>query len=173
VPTRTDRRPPFAVAAALATLLAACASAPPKPQEPSPERALSYQVLSLRDAALNARDAEAAARAYAPDAVVIDADTNTVILHGREQIREAHARFLAACPRARVEATERSYDPESRIVTDVVRSFCARPPAIDGWARYQLAGGAIVGVLKHRMPAFGDLPLPLAAPAEELEGGEP
>jgi hypothetical protein len=149
----------------MAALWSACASAPPKPQPP-PDRALSYQVLSLRDAALNARDAVAAARAYAPDAVVIDADTNTVVLRGREQIREAHARFLAACPRARVEATERSYAPETGIVSDVVRSFCGRPPAIDGWARYQLADGAIVGVLKHRMPAFGD-PVPPAP-----EGGE-
>jgi hypothetical protein len=170
VAPRTDRLPRLL---ALLAALAACASAPPKPQEPSPDRALSTQVLSLRDAALNARDAEAAASAYALDVVVIDADTNTIVLRGRDQIREAHARFLAACPRARVEATERSYAPESRVVTDVVRSFCARPPAIDGWARYQLAGGAIVGVLKHRMPAFGDLPLPLAAPADELDDGEP
>jgi hypothetical protein len=129
-------------------------------------------VLSLRDAALNARDVDAAARAYAPDAVVIDADTNTVVLRGRDQIREAHARFLAACPRARVEATERSTAPETGVVSDVVRSFCARPPAIDGWARYQIAKGAIVGVLKHRVPAFGDLPLPLAAPDGELEEPE-
>jgi hypothetical protein len=51
------------------------------------------------------------------------------------------------------------------VVSDVVRSFCARPPAIDGWARYQLAKGLIVGVLKHRVPAFGD-PVP-PAPADD------
>jgi hypothetical protein len=147
-------------------LSAACATTQePKPQAPAPERALSYQVLTLRDAALNARDPDAAAKAYAPDAVVIDADTNTVVLRGREQIREAHARFLAACPRARIEASERTYAPETGVVSDVVRSFCARPPAIDGWARYQLAKGAIVGVLKHRVPAFGD-PVP-PAPDED------
>jgi ketosteroid isomerase-like protein len=157
VPSRTS--------AALLTLLAACATTQePKPPAPAPERALCYQVLSLRDAALNARDADAAAKAYAVDAVVIDADTNTVVLKGREQIREAHARFLAACPRSRIEATERTYAPETGVVSDVVRSFCARPPAIAGWARYQLAKGAIVGVLKHRVPAFGD-PVP-PAPAD-------
>jgi hypothetical protein len=162
VPSRTHRPAPLA---AIAALFAACATTQePKPAAPAPERAISYQALSLRDAALNARDVDAAAKAYAPDAVVIDADTNTVVLKGRDQIREAHARFLAACPRARIEATERNYAPETGVVSDRVRSFCDRPPAIDGWARYQLAKGAIVGVLKHRVPAFGD-PVP-PAPAE-------
>jgi hypothetical protein len=112
-------------------------------------------VLAIRDSALNAHDLEAAANAYAANAVVVDADTSAVVLRGREQIREAHARFLEACPRARVEVLDRAYSEGGRLVTDVQRVHCDRPPPVEGWVRYEVAGGAIVRVLKHRSPPFG------------------
>jgi hypothetical protein len=112
------------------------------------------QVLELRDAALNARDVDAAAQAYAADAEVIDAGTGTVVLRGRDEIRGAHARFLAACPQARVEVVDRAYAEGGRIVADVVRVHCDRSPPTDGWVRYEVAGRSIVRVLKHRSPPF-------------------
>ncbi|HEX9241345.1 MAG TPA: nuclear transport factor 2 family protein [Anaeromyxobacter sp.] len=158
MPPRTHRRPLLPVAAAIAAALGAACATAPKAEPPGAARTFSYQALSLRDAALNAHDADAAARVYAVDALVVDADSGQIVLRGRDQIREAHARFLAACPRARIEATERAYAEETRLVLDVVRTWCDRPPPIDGWARYQITGGSIVGVLKHAVPAFGELP---------------
>jgi hypothetical protein len=120
-----------------------------------PAAVLAYQVLDVRDAALNARDLETAARAYAPDAVVIDADQGAVVLRGRAEIRAAHARFLSACPRARIEVLDRFFGEEGRLVTDLERVRCDFSEPVQGWVRYELAGGAIVGVLKHRSPPFG------------------
>jgi hypothetical protein len=156
---------PRAHAALLAALVgAACAGPAPRPAgPPAPARAgpapapavLAYQVLDLRDAALNARDLETAARAYAPDAVVIDADAAAVVLRGRAEIREAHARFLDACPRARVEVLDRTFDDHGRLVTDVERVRCTFADPVQGWVRYEISGGAILRVLKHRSPPFG------------------
>jgi ketosteroid isomerase-like protein len=123
---------------------------------PQPSAAvLAYQVLDVRDAALDARDLETVARAYAPDAVVIDADRGAIVLRGRAEIREAHARFLDACPRARVEVLDRSYAEQGRIVTDVERVRCDWNEPVQGWVRYEISGGAILRVLKHRSPPFG------------------
>jgi hypothetical protein len=145
-----------ATSLAAAALLAACsgsraASGPPAEGEP---RHFAFQVLDLRDAALNARDADGAARAYAADALVIDADSATVVLQGRDAIRAAHARFLAACPRARMEVLDRSYANGGRLVIDVARVHCDRPPPVEGWVRYEISGGSIVRVLKRRSPPF-------------------
>jgi hypothetical protein len=153
--------PRAAPAAALAlALCAACAGAPAPPGPPAAggapgALALSYQVLDVRDAALNARDVDTAAMAYAPDAVVIDADRAAIVLRGRAEIREAHARWLDACPRARVEVLDRSYAEKGRIVTDVERVRCNWTDPVEGWVRYELAGGAILRVLAHRSPPFG------------------
>jgi hypothetical protein len=145
-----------AAALAAAALLDACSgsrgsSGPPAGGEP---RHFGFQVLDIRDAALNAHDAEGAARAYAADALVIDADSATVVLQGRDEIRAAHARFLAACPSARMEVLDRSYAEGGRIVTGVERVHCDRPPPVEGWVRYEISGGSIVRVLKHRSPPF-------------------
>jgi hypothetical protein len=157
--------PPPRPAALLATLLcAACAGAPaparkapattPAGSKPDPA-VLAYQVLDVRDAALDARDLETAALAYAPDAVVIDADRGAIVLRGRAEIREAHARFLDACPRARIEVLDRSFAEQGRLVTDVERVRCDWNEPVQGWVRYELSGGAILRVLKHRSPPFG------------------
>jgi hypothetical protein len=114
----------------------------------------AFQVLELRDAALNAHDVDAAARAYAPDAEVIDADTGTVVLRGRDAIRAAHARFLAACPRGRIDVLDRAYAERGRYVVDRQRVQCDRPPAVEGSAKYEVAQGSIVRVLKQRSPPF-------------------
>jgi hypothetical protein len=139
-----------ALAALLSALLGGgCAGAPAAPR-PAPGPAqpgaavLAYQVLEVRDAALNARDLDTAAAAYAPDAVVIDADQAVIVLRGRAAIREAHARFL-----------DRSYGEQGRIVTDVERVRCDWTDPVQGWVRYELSGGAILRVLKHRSPPFG------------------
>ena len=143
-------------AAALAALLA-CSGRHAGPDAPAQgERPhFAYQVLELRDAALNAHDLDAAARAYAVNAEVIDADLAKVVLRGRDEIRAAHARFLEACPRARIEVLDRSYQERGRYVTDVERVHCDRPPPVDGWVRYEIAEGTIVRVLKRSSPPFG------------------
>jgi hypothetical protein len=144
-----------ALAAAVA-LCAACTRAPPSPAPRSTGApAFSSQVLELRDAALNARDVDAAAMAYAEDAVVLDAEAAAIVLRGREEIRAAHARFLAACPRARIEVLDRSYAEQGRIVTDVERVRCNWTAPVEGWVRYEVVGGAVIRVLKHRSPPFG------------------
>ena len=152
MPSRTRR---LALAAAL--VLTACAGTqqPSKGSAPGTPASYAAQVLDLRDAALNAHDADGAAAAYAEGAVVIDADTGAVVLRGRAEIREAHARFLAGCPHARLEVLDRAYDDGARIVSDLERVRCDRPPFTDGWVRYEIAGGAIVRVLKQRSPPFG------------------
>jgi hypothetical protein len=112
-------------------------------------------VLDVRDAALNARDLDTAAGAYASGAVVIDADQSAIVLRGRDEIRAAHARSRDACPRARIEVLDRSYAEQGRIVTDVERVRCNWNDPVEGWVRYEIVGGAIVAVLKHRSPPFG------------------
>jgi hypothetical protein len=140
-----------AVLAALACADPHVAPGPPKMGDLSYH---GYVVLERRDAALNARDADAAAEAYAVDAEVIDAGTGAIVLRGREAIRAAHARFLVACPRARIDVLDRSYTERGRFVTDVERVHCDRPPAVEGAARYEIAGRHIVRVLKQRSPLF-------------------
>ena len=146
-----------AITVAALALLAACSGPHVAPSPPMKEdrRYLAFEVLELRDAALNAHDLDGATGAYAVNAEVIDADTATVVLRGRDEIRAAHARFLAACPRARLEVLDRSYAERGRIVTDVERVHCDRPPPVDGWVRYEIAEGSIVRVLKHASPPFG------------------
>jgi hypothetical protein len=152
---------PVTPRAALATLLcaaccAACAGAEPRPAPaPGPPQSYGAQVLELRDAALVARDLEGATRAYDPDAVVIDADSGQVVLRGRAEIRAALERFFRLCPRPRLEVLDRSYQERGRIVTDVERVTCERGTPVQGWVRYEISGGAIVRVLKHRSPPFG------------------
>jgi hypothetical protein len=144
-------------AASIAAVLVAACAGPRDPSGPPAKRDRRYyafQVLELRDAALNAHDLEMAARAYAPHAEVIDAATATVVLRGREQIRAAHARFLEACPRGRVEVLDRWYAERGRYVTDVERVHCGRLPPVEGKVRYEIAEGAIVRVLKVRSPPF-------------------
>jgi hypothetical protein len=114
----------------------------------------AFQVLELRDAALNAHDVDAAAVAYAPDAEVIDADTGAIVLRGREAIRAAHARFLAACPRGRIDVLDRFFAERGRFVVDRQRVQCDRPPAVEGSVKYEIAQGSIVRVLKQRSPPF-------------------
>jgi hypothetical protein len=148
-------RPPTVAALALA-LGAACAHGPGAPVATASEPpAYAYQVLEVRDAALNARDLDAAAMAYAVDAVVVDADANAVVLRGRAEIRAAHAQYLELCPRARIELLERTFAEQGRIVVDVERVRCNWTEPVEGWVRYRVEGGAIVGVLKHRSPPFG------------------
>ena len=152
---RMTRARTAATTLAAGALLAACSGSRAASVPPGGEpRHFAFQVLDLRDAALNARDADGAARAYAVDALVIDADSATVVLQGRDEIRAAHARFLAACPRARMEVLDRSYAEGGRIVTDVERVHCDRPPPVEGWVRYEISGGSIVRVLKRRSPPF-------------------
>lgn len=145
---------PRAAALALAALAAGCARAPAAAPRAAAPPALAYQVLDVRDAALNARDVDTAAQAYAEGAVVIDADRAAVVLRGRAEIREAHARWLDACPRARVEVLDRSYAEQGRLVTDVERVRCDWTDPVEGWVRYEISGGAILRVLKHRSPPF-------------------
>jgi hypothetical protein len=145
-----------ATTAAALALLAACSGphVAPDPPVKDGKRYYAFQVLELRDAALNAHDLDAAARAYAPNAEVFDAETGTAVLRGRDEIRAAHGRFLERCPRARLEILDRSYAERGRYVTDVERVHCDRPPPVEGWVRYEIAEGSIVRVLKRRSPPF-------------------
>src|SRR5512138_1448842 len=144
--------PTYLLLAALA-LAVACSHSPKtaaRGDDPNRTRYYALQVLEIRDAALNAHDLDTAARAYALDAIVIDADTNQVVLHGREEIRLAHQRFLQLCPTARIEVLDRAYQEGGKIVTDRERVHCKRGvPPVDGWVRYEIHEGAIVRVLKH------------------------
>jgi hypothetical protein len=150
-------RPRQKTAAALALALAACAheAGAPRAAPAAAPPAYAFQVLEVRDAALNARDPEAAAMAYAVDAVVVDDEVKAVVLRGRAEIRAAHARFLEQCPRARIELLERTFAEQGRVVVDVERVRCNWSDPVEGWVRYRIEGGAIVGVLKHRSPPFG------------------
>jgi len=142
-------------AAALAALLA-CAG-PHEAASPPAEgdrRGYAFLVLDLRDAALAAHDLDAAARAYAVNAQVIDADTGTVVLRGREEIRAAHARFLDRCPAARIEVLDRAYGERGRYASDVERVHCRGAAPVEGWVKYEIDQGTIVRVLKRSSPPF-------------------
>lgn len=152
--TSAPRPLPALAAAALALLACAGPDAAPNAPVKGDRRYYAFQVLEVRDAALNAHDLDATARAYAVNAEVIDAETGAVVLRGRDEIRAAHARFLAACPRARVEVLDRAYAERGRIVADVERVHCDRSPPVEGTVRYEIAEGSIVRVLKHRSPPF-------------------
>lgn len=119
----------------------------------------AFSVMDLRDAALNARDLDTAAGAYAEDAAVIDADTGLVLLRGRADIRTAHARFLAACPDARLEILDRAYGERERIVADLERVRCrVGGQPVETRVRYEIAQGTIVRVLQHGSPLFPSVP---------------
>lgn len=148
------RRARAGAIAVLAAVAAACSGAPGSGAGDGERPHLAYSVLDVRDAALNAHDLDAAAAAYAVNAEVIDARTATVVLRGREAIRASHARFLAACPKGRIEVLDRSYQEGGRYVTDVERVRCDRAPPVEGWVRYQIEEGTIVRVLKQRSPPF-------------------
>jgi hypothetical protein len=142
-------------AGALAALLA-CAGPreAPGPPAAAERRYYGFLVLELRDAALNAHDLDAAANAYAVNAEVIDADSGAVVLRGREAIQAAHARFLAACPAARIEVLDRAYGDGGRVVADVERVHCRGAPPVEGRIRYEIDQGSIVRVLTRGSPPF-------------------
>ena len=149
-------RPAPATSILLATLALAALLACSGKQQAGPDRRYyALQVLEIRDAALNAHDLDTATRAFAVDAIVIDADTNRIVLRGREEIRAAHARFFELCPRGRVEVLDRSYQERGKIVTDAERVHCGPGRTVDGWVRYEIAEGAIIRVLKRASPPFG------------------
>jgi hypothetical protein len=145
----------FATAAVAASLVACGGRAkPPAPVLPP----LAFSVMDVRDSALNGRDLDTAAGAYAPDAVVIDADTGLVVLRGRAEIRTAHARFLSACPDARLEILDRAYAEQGRIVADLERVRCRGGPPVESRVRYEIDRGSIVCVLAAGSPLFPAVP---------------
>ena len=146
-----------ATAAAVAAALLACAG---KPQAPQGQPAnLAFTVLDVRDSALNAHDLATAAGAYAEGAEVIDAETGLVVLRGRSEIRNAHARFLAACPDARLDILDRAYGNQARIVADLERVRCRKGgQPIESRVRYEIDQGAIVRVLQDGSPLFPAIP---------------
>jgi hypothetical protein len=142
-----------AAAAAIAAALAGCVTAQETPAHVD-TRNFSYTVMDVRDAALNARDLDTVANAYAPDAVVVDAETGLVLLRGRAEIRSAHARFLAACPDARLDVLDRAYAEQGRIVADLERVRCRGGPPAESRVRYEIDRGTIVRVLQQGSPLF-------------------
>ncbi len=153
---RADARGIAAGIAAAAALLA-CGGAGKAPAAPASQN-LSFSVMDVRDSALNGRDVETAAAAYAEGAVVIDADTGLVVLRGRAEIRTAHARFLAACPDARIDILDRAYAEQGRIVADLERVRCRGGPPVETRARYEIDRGSIVRVLEAGSPLFPAIP---------------
>lgn len=146
-------------AAAIAAALLACAGKPEAPPPPKPGPAtFAFSVMELRDSALNAKDLETAAGAYAEDAEVIDAQTGLVVLRGRAEIRKAHARFLSACPDARLDILDRAYAEQARIVADLERIRCRGGPPIETRVRYEIDRGTIVRVLQDGSPLFPAIP---------------
>ncbi len=141
----------FALATA-AALVACGGKAKPPPEPPIPP--LAFSVMDVRDSALNGRDLDTAAGAYAENAVVIDADTGLVVLRGRAEIRTAHARFLSACPDARLEILDRAYGERGRIVADLERVRCRGGPPVETRVRYEIDRGTIVRVLQDGSPLF-------------------
>jgi hypothetical protein len=144
------------LAAALAATLACRTASPPPAGKPAADAPPSFgaQVLEIRDAALNAHDLDTAIAAYAPAVEVIETDTGAVVLRGREEIRAAHARFLEACPKARVDVLDRSYAEGGRFVTDVQRVRCNPAVAVQAFVQYEIDHGSIVRVWKKGSPLF-------------------
>ena len=156
---RARTRGAAAVLAGAAALLA-CAGQGGTPDAPArgAPPTFAFSVMDLRDAALNARDLDTAAGAYAEDAEVIDADTGLVLLRGRADIRTAHARFLAACPGARLEILDRAYGERERIVADLERVRCHGGQPVQTRVRYEIDQGTIIRVLQHGSPLFPSIP---------------
>ncbi len=140
-------------AAAIAGALLACVTEAPAPPKPGAQT-FAFSVMDLRDSALNAHDLDTAARAYAENAEVIDAGTGLVVLRGRAEIRQAHARFLAACPDARVDILDRAYAEQARIVADLERVRCRGGSPTESRVRYEIDRGTIVRVLQDGSPLF-------------------
>jgi hypothetical protein len=145
-----------AAAIASAAALLACAGPQAAPAAPAQgdRRSYAFSVMEVRDAALNGRDLDTAAGAYAENAEVIDADTATAVLRGRAEIRAAHARFLAACPSARLEVLDRAYAEQGRIVADLERVRCRGSAPVESRVRYEIDQGTIVRVLQRGSPLF-------------------
>lgn len=144
------------ISAIAAAALLACAGRAKPPPEPLPP--LAFSVMDVRDSALNGRDLDTAAGAYAEGAVVIDADSGLVVLRGRAEIRTAHARFLAACPDARLEILDRAYAEQGRIVADLERIRCRGGQPVESRVRYEIDRGSIVRVLEAGSPLFPAIP---------------
>ncbi len=145
-------------AGALAAALTACVTAPPPTPSHVDTRNFSFTVMDVRDSALNAHDLDTAAGAYAPNAEVVDAESGLVLFRGRAEIRNAHARFLAACPDARLDILDRAYAEQGRIVADLERVRCRGGPPVESRVRYEIDRGTIVRVLEHGSPLFPGIP---------------
>src|SRR5512144_1804030 len=142
-------------AAAIAAALLACAGKPEAPPPPKPGAAtFAFSVMELRDSALNAHDLDTAAGAYAENAEVIDAGTGLVVLRGRAEIRNAHGRFLSACPDARLDILDRAYAEQARIVAALERIRCRGGPPLETRVRYEIDRGTIVRVVQDGSPLF-------------------
>jgi hypothetical protein len=145
-------------AAAIAAALLACVATPEAPPAHTDTRNFSFSVMDVRDSAINAHDLDTAAGAYAPNAEVIDAGTGLVVLRGRAEIRNAHARFLAACPDARLDILDRAYAEQGRIVADLERVRCRGGPPSESRVRYEIDRATIVRVLQDGSPLFPAVP---------------
>ncbi|HEX9050503.1 MAG TPA: nuclear transport factor 2 family protein [Anaeromyxobacter sp.] len=156
MPGRASARGTAAAIAGAAALLA-CAGRHGPPPNPG-AATFAFSVMDLRDSALNAHDVATAASAYADRAEVIDAGSGLVVLRGREEIRRAHARFLAACPDAHVDILDRAYAEQARIVADLERVRCRGGPPVETRVRYEIAGDTIVRVLQDGSPLFPAIP---------------
>ncbi len=146
-----------AAAIAGAAALLACAAKEAPAAKPATQ-SFAFSVMDLRDSALNAHDVDTAAAAYAENAEVIDAGSGLVVLRGRAEIRQAHARFLSACPGARVDILDRAYAEQARIVADLERVRCRGGPPTETRVRYVIDRGAIVRVLQDGSPLFPAIP---------------
>ncbi len=147
-----------AAAIAIAAALGACAGKAEAPASKPGAATFAFSVMDVRDSALNAHDLDTAAGAYAENAEVVDAATGLVVLRGRAEIRRAHARFLAACPDARLDLLDRAYADRARIVADLERVRCRGGPPVETRVRYEIERGAIVRVLQDGSPLFPAIP---------------
>jgi hypothetical protein len=147
-----------AAAMATAAALLACAVKTETPAAKPGAATFAFSVMDLRDSALNAHDIDTAAGAYAENAEVIDAGTGLVVLRGRAEIRQAHARFLSACPDAHLDILDRAYAEQARIVADLERVRCRGGPPVETRVRYEIDRGTIVRVLQDGSPLFPVIP---------------
>ncbi len=147
-----------ATAGAIAAALLGCAGKAEAPPAKPGAATFAFTVMDVRDSALNAHDLDTAAAAYADNAEVIDAGTGLVVLRGRGEIRNAHARFLAACPDARLDVLDRAYADQARIVADLERARCRGGPPAESRVRYEIDRGTIVRVLQDGSPLFPAIP---------------